>query len=216
MSGGPSSDGVTGFDTDAMAPRDRYKLMCGLAVPRPIALVTTVDPDGVVNAAPYSFYNVLSEEPPLLALGLGAKESRALKDTTENIRRTGAFVVNVVSEAIAEAMNLCAVDVPPEVDELALAGLTAVPSTRVAAPRIAEAPAAFECTRFAGIEVGPMRTIMLGRIERIVIRNDVLDAERLRIDNAALAPIGRLAGTGYCRTRDMFDLPRLTPEDLAR
>src|SRR3712207_4258281 len=127
-----------------LEPRERYKLLCATIIPRPIALVTSVDANGVANAAPFSFFNVFSEEPPLIVLGLQHKPQAAPKDTTRNIGETGVFVVNLVDEALAEGMNMCAVDFPPEVSEIDAAGLTLLPGVGVAVPRIAEAPFALE------------------------------------------------------------------------
>jgi flavin reductase (DIM6/NTAB) family NADH-FMN oxidoreductase RutF len=130
-----------------LAPRQRYKLLCGLVVPRPIALVSTLSPDGVVNAAPFSFFNAFSENPALIVLGLQHNEDGSPKDTTRNNHVSGEFVVNLVDEAIAEAMNITATDFPPEESEPAIANLRLAASTLVKPPRLADAPAAFECRR---------------------------------------------------------------------
>ena len=130
-----------------LEPRQRYKLLCGLVVPRPIALVTTLSPEGVVNAAPFSFFNVFSENPALIVLGLQHNPDGSPKDTTRNIHVTGEFVVNLVDEAIAEAMNLTSIDFPPGESEPVVAGLGLAVSTLVKPPRLADAPAAFECRR---------------------------------------------------------------------
>ena len=132
------------FDFRTLPARDRYKLMIGTIVPRPIALVTTVDAMGRINAAPFSFFNCLSHDPPILALGVENHPDMSFKDTAGNIRMTEVFCVNIVSHAIAEAMHICAIGFPFGTDELAEAGLTPVPGTVIAAPHIAEAPAAFE------------------------------------------------------------------------
>jgi flavin reductase (DIM6/NTAB) family NADH-FMN oxidoreductase RutF len=150
------------FDFRALSARDKYKLMIGTVVPRPIALVTTVDLEGRVNAAPFSFFNCLSADPPILALGVENHPDMRFKDTGLNIRLTEVFTVNIVSHAIAEAMHVCAMPFPPEHDELRAAGLTAMPGTRVASPWIKEAPAAFECRRHVTLELGKSRQIILG------------------------------------------------------
>src|SRR5690348_5352929 len=142
------------FDFRQLSAHERYKLMIGTVVPRPIALVTTVDMQGRVNAAPFSFFNCLSHDPPILALGVENKPDMSFKDTAGNIRLTEVFAVNIVSRAIAEAMHVCAIGFPAGVNELAEAGLTAAPSRVIAAPRIAEAPAAFECRRHTTLEIG--------------------------------------------------------------
>ena len=123
----------------------RYKILCSLVIPRPIALVTSISGDSVVNAAPFSFFNVFGDTPPIIALGLQRRPERTLKDTAANIHATGEFVVNLVDEALAEAMNITAIDFPPQESEIAAANLALAPSTDVKVPRIASAPAALEC-----------------------------------------------------------------------
>ncbi|HSA82965.1 MAG TPA: flavin reductase family protein [Geminicoccaceae bacterium] len=198
------------FDFAELSPVERYKLLGGLVVPRPIALVTTRDEGGRDNAAPFSFFNVLAEEPPLVVLGLGVSTAGGAKDTTNNIRDTGEFVVNLVDEAIAEAMNLCAIDVPPGTSEIELAGFSLLPSERVAPGRIAEAPVSMECRRYVTLQPGPERYIVLGEVVILHVRDGIVDPARLRIDRDAYAPIGRLFGGGYVRTRDRFEMPRIS------
>jgi flavin reductase (DIM6/NTAB) family NADH-FMN oxidoreductase RutF len=198
------------FDLAELSPSERYKLLGGLVVPRPIALVTTRDRDGRDNAAPFSFFNVLAEEPPLVVLGLGVNAAGGAKDTTNNIRDSGEFVINLVDEAIAEAMNLCAIDVPPEMSEIQLAGFSLLPSERVAPGRIAEAPVSMECRRYVTLQPGPERYIVLGEVVMLHVRDGIVDPERLRIYRDAYAPIGRLFGGGYVRTRDRFEMPRIS------
>ena len=132
---------MTGFDFRTLGPRERYKLMIGAIVPRPIALVTTLSPQGIPNAAPFSFFNCLSADPPILALGVENHPDMRFKDTARNIRETEVFTVNIVSRAIAEAMHVTAAKFPPEIDEIAAAGLTARPGSAVPCPWMAEAPA---------------------------------------------------------------------------
>ncbi|MGQ9367892.1 flavin reductase family protein [Azospirillum sp. ST 5-10] len=200
------------FDFRALSARERYKLMIGTVVPRPIALVTTVDPDGRVNAAPFSFFNCLSADPPILALGVENHPDMSFKDTARNIRLTEVFTVNIVSMAIAEAMHVCAVGFPPGTDELRQAGLTAVPGTAVASPWIREAPAAFECRRTMTLELGRSRQIILGEIVHAHYRAGVVDPERLLVDPAGLDAIARLGGDVCSTTRDRFEMrtPDLT------
>jgi len=198
------------FDLAELSAAERYKLLGGLIVPRPIALVTTRSADGRSNAAPFSFFNVFAEEPPLIVLGLGISPSGGAKDTTVNIRDTGEFVVNLVDEAIAEAMNLCAIDFPPEVDEIEVAGLALAPSDKVAPPRIAQAPVNLECRRYLTLQPARERYLVLGRVVMAHVRDGVLDPATLRVDRDAYAPIGRLFGGGYVRTHDLFEMPRLT------
>ncbi|SES34203.1 NADH-FMN oxidoreductase RutF, flavin reductase (DIM6/NTAB) family [Tranquillimonas rosea] len=199
---------------DEMTPRDRYKVLIGTVVPRPIAWVTTVSPEGRVNAAPYSFFNVLSHDPAILALGVENKPDMVYKDTAENIRRTDVFTVNIVDRANLEAMAVTAASFPPEVDELSVAGLTAVPGDRVASPRIAESPAAFECRRYVGIEIGLSREIILGEVLMAHVREDVIDTDTYYSDATRLDAIGRMGGNGYAGTQDCFDHVTPKAEDL--
>jgi flavin reductase (DIM6/NTAB) family NADH-FMN oxidoreductase RutF len=206
------------FDFDTLSAQDRYKLLISTVGPRPIAWVVTQDPAGVINAAPFSFFNAVSGDPPLVIIGIGGRKPGDAKDTGQNIRETGQFVVNMVSDANAEAMNVTAIDFPPGVDEIAEAGLTTIPSVKIRPPRIAESPVAFECERFMNIDLGVDRTLIIGRVLAVHVRDDcVLDPKRCHIDNARLDLIGRLHGGGwYSRTRDRFDMPRIPLEGWKR
>ncbi|MBN8892134.1 MAG: hypothetical protein BGP12_07025 [Rhodospirillales bacterium 70-18] len=203
------------FDFESLPAQDRYKLLVATVVPRPIAWVVTQDEAGVLNAAPFSFFNVFANDPPVMVIGIGGRRPGDAKDTGANIRATGQFVVNLVSHANAEAMNITAIDFPPEVDELAQAGLTTLPSTKVRPPRIAESPVAYECERFMTAEIGPDRSLVMGRVLAMHVRDDcVLNPERRYIDTPKLDLIGRMHGAGwYSTTRDRFELPRIKPED---
>jgi flavin reductase (DIM6/NTAB) family NADH-FMN oxidoreductase RutF len=198
------------FDLAELSATERYKLLGGLVVPRPIALVTTQSQDGRVNAAPFSFFNVFAEEPPLVVLGIGIGPLGGSKDTTVNIRERGEFVINLVDEPIAESMNLCAIDFPPEISEIEVAGLDLAPSDEVAPPRIAQAPVNLECRRYVTLEVARERYLVIGEVLVVHVRDGLVDAATLRVDRDAYAPIGRLFGGGYVRTRDRFEMPRLT------
>jgi len=211
----PQDAPVSVFDFAGLTPRERYKLLIGTVVPRPIAWVTTVDARGVVNAAPYSFFNCLSHDPPIVALGVENWADMRMKDTTANIRATGEFTVNIVSDALAEAMNLTAVPFPPEIDEVAAAGLTTAPGVTVAAPRIAEAAVAIECRKYMVLSIGRAREIVLGEVTGMQIRSSIVDPHTFHVDAAGLDAIGRLGGHGYARTRDAFDLKTMSVEDVA-
>ena len=206
------------FDFATMSAQDRYKLLVSTIVPRPIAWVVTRDPDGVLNAAPYSFFNAFANEPPIVVIGIGGRAEGDLKDTGSNIRRTGQFVVNLVAEENAPAMNVTAIDFGPEVDELREAGLHTLPSTKVAPPRIAESPVAFECERLLAMELANDRSLVIGRVLAMHVRDDaVLDPARCYVDTPRLNLVGRMHGRGtYARTGDTFELPRVTAEDWAR
>ncbi|KAA0697107.1 flavin reductase family protein [Neorhizobium sp. P12A] len=198
------------FDFEALSERERYKLMIGTIIPRPIALVTTVDENGRINAAPFSFFNCLSADPPILALGVENHPDMSFKDTGHNIRMTEVFTVNIVSFSIAEAMHVCGSKYPRDVDELKEAGLTAMPGTKVVSPWIAEAPAAFECRRHVTLELGKSRQIILGEIIYAHYRDGVVDPERLRVDPAGVDAIARLGGDTCCTIRDRFEM--MTPQ----
>lgn len=197
------------FDMETLESASRYKILTATVTPRPIAWVTTTSENGVVNAAPYSFFNVLGHEPPIVALGLLAGSGR-FKDTATNILATGEFVVNLVSEANAAAMNVTCIDAPPEINELELAGLTALPSHKVRPPRIAESPVAFECKVLTSMVTGPRQTAVIGRVLCAHIDSSaVQDRERCHIDTQALRLIGRMHGNGwYARSSDLFQMDR--------
>ena len=208
--------GYHAFDFADLTPREAYKVMIGTIVPRPIAWVTTVSPDGVVNAAPYSFFNCLSADPPILALGVENKPDRSLKDTAHNIRMTECFTVNIVDRANVGPMSVTAAGFDAEVDELEMAGLTAVPGDKVACPRIAEAPVAFECERFLGLQISSAREIILGRIVMAHVREDIIDPATCYSDHEKLDALGRMGGDGYAGTMDYFDWPTPSVEEVVR
>lgn len=202
------------FDFTTLPPKERYRLLIGSVVPRPIALVTTRDEQGVPNAAPFSFFNCFSHDPPIVALGMELRAEGGLKDTVRIIRATREFVVNLVSEEIAERMNICAVDFPEGLNELTEADLTAVPSSVVKPPRIKESPVNMECKLIEELRFGDggKRSIVLGEVLRFHIRDDVL-TPRGHIDLNQMKPVGRLAGSGYIRLSDRFDIKRMSYAD---
>jgi flavin reductase (DIM6/NTAB) family NADH-FMN oxidoreductase RutF len=199
---------MSGISFHDLSPHDRYKLLCGVVVPRPIALVTTLDQNGVVNAAPFSFFNVFSEDPPLVVLGLQHKADQDPKDTTRNIHRDGEFVVHMVDEALAKAMNDCAVDFPPGASEAAAAGLATLPSIDVRVPRLAAAPFALECRRHVVLSFAPGRELLVGEVLRLHAREGLLDIDKMYIDLSAYRPIGRMFGNLYTYQRDTFAMDR--------
>jgi len=194
------------IDFTSLAPRIRYKLLTATVTPRPIALVSTRSTDGVDNAAPFSFFNVMGEEPPILVLGLEGREGGVLKDTTSNIRASGEFVVNLVDEDMAEAMVRCAADLPSDQSELTFAGLDSEPAEAVAANRICRAPVSFECRRHVTLELSNMRNLVVGEILMMHIRDELIDTETMRVDWSRYRPVGRLFGRNYVRTTDWFSL----------
>lgn len=198
------------FDLAAMSKSDSYKLLASVILPRPIAWVVSKDTAGRVNAAPFSFFNILSADPPLVAISFSNAPDRQYKDTLANIRERCEFVVNMVPEELAEAMNITAANAPPGVDETALAGLELAPSAVVDIPRIAASPVALECKLFETITPGGASTICFGRIVYAHVRTSAFeDLARLHIDPAQLRLIGRMhGGGGYCTTREVFYIER--------
>ena len=194
------------FDFSDLDAHDRYKLLIGTVVPRPIAWVTTVCPDGVMNAAPYSFFNCLSADPPILALGIENHSDMSFKDTSRNIRLTEQFIVNIVDYATVKAMSITAINFPADVNELDMASITAVQGTKVACARIQEAPVSFECRRHTSLSFGKSREIILGEVLAVHIREGLIDNDRLHVNQSDLDAVGRMGGNGYATTRDYFDL----------
>ena len=204
------------FDLSQIPATDAYKLLVSTVVPRPIALATTVDKAGRVNAAPFSFFNAVSSIPPVVVLGISPGEAGGdgYKDTERNIRDSGEFVVNLVDEALAERMNICAVDFPTGTGELDLAGLKAVPSCGVRPPRIAQSPVSFECRRITGLSLGANSVLEVGRVMHIHIRDDLVDPEKYYVETDKIGLIGRMHGRGwYARTTDLFLMERLTRDN---
>lgn len=201
------------FDLETAAQDVAYKLLIGLVAPRPIALVTSMDENGVLNAAPFSAFNYFGTDPPIVGFGVAVQPGTryGIKDTARNIRQTGEFVVNVVTEDMAEAMVVCAADAPPEVSELEMAGFTTVASEKVKVPRIAEAHAALECREFTTMEVGRSR-IVLGRVVAAYVEDQYVDPAGPYVRAEELHAIGRMNGLGnYVRTRDAFmKIPRIS------
>ncbi len=201
------------FDPQKQQPQEIYKLMIGAIVPRPIAFVSTVDAGGVRNLAPFSFFTAASANPPVVCFCPLARAGRnglnPRKDTLRNIEATGEFVVNVVSEEIASAMNECAAELPPEVDEFAVSGLTPMASELVRPPRVAESQVQMECRLLQIVEVSAQPlggSLVLGEVVRFHVREAL--AHDFHIDANKLNAIGRMSGNAYARTKDRFDLIR--------
>jgi flavin reductase (DIM6/NTAB) family NADH-FMN oxidoreductase RutF len=207
------------FNVGNVPVRTIYNLLIGLVAPRPIALVTSMNEGGSLNAAPFSAYNYLCTDPPVVGIGVTNRpdEHYVPKDTARNIRRTGEFVVNVVTEDLLEQMNICATDFPAEVNELDMAGLTTTASQNVSVPRIAQAHAALECREHATIEIGRSR-IILGRVVGIYVEDRYIDPAGPYVKAEELHAVGRMNGLGsYVRTRDSFlNRPRISYEAWKR
>jgi flavin reductase (DIM6/NTAB) family NADH-FMN oxidoreductase RutF len=203
------------LDMRTLNPVTRYKILTSTITPRPIAWITTLARDGTPNCAPYSFFNAVGDDPPLLVLGLIKHPvSGLVKDTARNILETGEFVVNLVCEADALKMNESSVDAPPEVDELVYAGIETTPSVAVKPPRIATSPVSFECRKYAAMDIGK-QTVVLGEILVAHVKDEfVSDPERHYVDTPAMKLIGRTHGSGwYVRNSDSLQIqrPKLDP-----
>jgi flavin reductase (DIM6/NTAB) family NADH-FMN oxidoreductase RutF len=206
------------YDMADLAPPERYKLMVNTITPRPIAWVVTIDPEGRRNAAPYSFFNAMLSQPPLVVLGISPDGARPdasggedMKDTLRAIKETGEFTVSLVHEANLEAMNVTATNAPPGIDEVELAGIAVTPSVHVKPPFVATAPAAFECRLWQLIEPAPGAGIVLGEVIAMHIEDRLVGDEngRLRIDNPAMKLVGRTYGAGqYVRNSDTVQVDR--------
>ena len=197
-----------------LSPAQRYHITSSLVVPRPIAWVTTLNEDGSVNAAPFSYFQLMGENPPLAVLGIGRRGDGEPKDTVKNIRRTREFVINLVTEENADLMNLCATDFPPGMSEVSTLKLATEASSVVQPPRLAASPANFEAREVQTLLIGGNQIIM-GELLVAHVRDEFIDAKTLRIRTDEMHMIGRLqgGGGGYTRTRDRFEIRRLTYEE---
>lgn len=199
------------LELSSLPALERYKLIIGLVIPRPIGWVSTWNENGVANCAPFSFFNAISEEPPLCILSFNLRSDGALKHTLKNIRRTGEYVVNLADESTANAMHASAREIPEGESEFTANGLTPVPAIRVKHPRIGEAAASFECKVERHIEFGPERELVIGEILLVHARPGIIDPQTKRVSEENYRPIGRLFGNRYCTTRQRFDLPGELP-----
>ena len=197
------------IDPQEHQPRDIYKLLNGTVVPRPIAFVSSLSANGVRNLAPFSFFTVVSANPPVICFSPLRRANGGAKDTLQNVRDTGEFVVNIVSEEIAAQMNQTSADFPPDVDEFSQSGLTPRASDLIRPPRVKECGIAMECRLRQIVEVSdrPMGgSLVLGDVLRFHVRDDWFDT--FRIDPDKLRAIGRMGGPTYTRTTDRFDMER--------
>lgn len=204
---GEGNESVVSIVPDDLPPHDAYRIMVSVIVPRPIAWVSTVGADGTPNLAPYSFFNGVGGTPPIVMFSVGQRRGSP-KDTLRNVQETGEFVINVVDETLAEAMNQTAGEWAYEVDEFKLAGLETAPSVDVRPPRVAAAPAAMEARLVQTVPVeGTRYTMVLGRIVRYHIREGLLRENGL-VDAALMRPIGRLGGEEYAELGAIFTMTR--------
>ncbi|MDT7513714.1 flavin reductase family protein [Rhodoferax mekongensis] len=194
---------MTEVDFSQITAYQRYKLMASLIVPRPIALVTSLNAAGVVNAAPFSMFNMLGEDPPVVMLSINRLQDGQLKDTAANILSQREFVVHMTDEPLAAQMHACGQAFPASVSELDAVGLHAAPSHTVRPPRIAEAPVAFECVLHETLET-PSRYVFIGRVLWMSARDGLIDTEKWRVHLQDYHPVGRFGASFYTRCRDRF------------
>ena len=202
------------LDPADLSGRDTYFLMIGAIVPRPIAFVTTINEEGVVNLAPFSYFNGVTSKPPLISMSIGHRKldgALVKKDTLRNIEANGEFVVHIPHEALAAQVNDSSAEFPPDVSELSKVGLTAVPSDIVKPPRIKECRIAMECKLEQVVMLGkpkPLNGLVIGEVVRWHIDDSVWNGEKGRVDVQRLQPLSRLGGSSFGRTRGDFSLPR--------
>jgi flavin reductase (DIM6/NTAB) family NADH-FMN oxidoreductase RutF len=201
------------IDFTQITAYQRYKLMASLIVPRPIALVTSLGPTGVVNAAPFSMFNMLGEDPPIVMISVNRIQDGRLKDTAANILATGEFVVHLCDEPMAAQMHACGEALPADLSELTEVGFHALPSRTVAPPRIAEAPVAFECVLHEKLETAS-RYVFIGRVQWLSVREGLVDSETWRVRLQDYHPVGRFGASFYVTTRDRFAIAG--PDEAAR
>ena len=194
------------IDPAASTPRENYFLLTNLIIPRPIAWVSSLAADGTRNLAPHSYFNIVSSNPPIIHFTQTGR-----KDTLTNVEATGEFVINLVNADLAEQMNVTAADFPPDQDEFTWAGVEATPSTTVAPPRVASAPAAFECRVRSILEMGN-GNMVFGDV--LLVHVDDRIWSEGRVDPDALAPVARLGGSSYAHINNVFKLPRPLWADL--
>ncbi|MEF2966778.1 flavin reductase family protein [Paenibacillus sp. M1] len=198
------------IDPDLQSERDNYKLLTGSIIPRPVALVTTLSEAGTLNAAPFSYFNIVTADPPLVSVSVQRKQGRP-KDTARNAAERGAFVVHIADESYIRQVNETAASLPPEESEAALAGLTPVPSETIAVPGVAEAKVRMECLLEQAIPLGgkpgePAADLLIGRVVRFHIDESVYEDGRISADT--LKAVSRLAGNDYAKLGPTFSIPR--------
>lgn len=200
------------IDFGAITAYQRYKLMASLIVPRPIALITTVNAQGVVNAAPFSMFNMVGEDPPIVMVSINRLHDGRLKDTAANILANGEFAVHLTDEAMAYQMHGCGEPLPSAQSELAHVGLTPVPSRTIAPPRIAQAPVAFECVLHETLETDS-RYVFIGRVQWLAVREGLVDTELWRVRLQDYHPVGRFGASFYVKTGERFAIGGSEPSE---
>jgi flavin reductase (DIM6/NTAB) family NADH-FMN oxidoreductase RutF len=200
------------FNFSDLKPIERYKLLSSTITPRPIAWVSTIGETGQRNAAPFSFFNVFGEDPPVVGFSINDRTPGDRKDTGRNVRASGEFVVNLVDDDRLQAMNVTATEYTSAVDEFTASGLSSEPSLSIGAPRIAESPVSLECKLMQIVELGPHRSLILGLVQVFHIRDDLLiSRERFHVDTGKMRVVGRMQGNSYIICDDIFEVARLQP-----
>jgi flavin reductase (DIM6/NTAB) family NADH-FMN oxidoreductase RutF len=192
-------------DPAELSPRDAYRLMISCIIPRPIAFVTTLSREGISNLAPFSFFNGVTSDPPVISIAVATKRDGSKKDTWRNIEETGEFVVNVVVPELMDAVIIGAKELPHNVSELDLAGLQTLPSVKVKPPRLAGSPIHLECTLLKIVEVEGT-ALILGRVAMVHAKDEIVEGGR--VDPRRLTFVGRLGADFYCRVNDLFERKR--------
>jgi flavin reductase (DIM6/NTAB) family NADH-FMN oxidoreductase RutF len=195
------------YAASELSPHERYKLLISFVLPRPIAWVTTIGPTGVVNAAPFSFFNVFAEDPPLCMFAINKRPDGRIKDTWSNIQRTGEFVVNLTDEPLAQAMHESSGDFPPDIGEPDYLKLGLAPSTAIKPPRLAAAPWSLECKIWQVINVKDDRQLIIGEGVHFHVRDELWDPKAMRVLMDKYQPVGRMFADRYCRTNDRMLFP---------
>lgn len=201
------------IDPADLGARERYRLLISSVVPRPIAFVTSRGPEGVLNLAPFSFFQAVSASPPTVSLAVGRKRDGSKKDTWRNIEATGEYVIHAVIEGFLDAVIVAAAEWPAEDSEVERAGLQSVPSDAVAVPRIEGAPLALECRRHSIQEVHGVGLI-IGEVVRFHVDDALLTGAPLEVDFERLRAVARLGGDGYLRDGEVIRRRRLRPEEI--
>jgi flavin reductase (DIM6/NTAB) family NADH-FMN oxidoreductase RutF len=198
------------YAANDLSPHERYKLLISFVLPRPIAWITTVGPTGVVNAAPFSFFNVFAEDPPLIVVAINKRPDGRIKDTWTNIERDKQFVVNLTDEPLARAMHESSGDFPPDVGEPDYLGLKLAPSVDIKPPRLADAPWSLECRLWQVLNVKDDRQLVIGEGVHFHVRDELWDPKAMRVLMDKYHPIGRMFADRYCRTDDRVVFPAAT------
>ncbi|MFV0491273.1 MAG: flavin reductase family protein [Pseudorhodobacter sp.] len=207
---------MTAIDLSALTPKDRYKLLCGVVIPRPVAWVTTKGVDGLVNAAPFSFFNLFGQDPALVILGLENRSDGSAKDTTRNIADTGEFVINILTPDLAVPMVSTAAAYPPDISEPEALGLSLAPSAQVAPPRLRDAPVALECRKTVALNFSRERELLVGECLCLQARPGLVNTEKMHVDWGGDFPIARLFADRYARLEEIDRHPIPVLEKGAR